>query len=241
MIRPAVFAFCLLGTPAWAEMAEVTGSAAYLQRIALPPGAELVVELLDVSLQDAPAKQMSLQRLALTSVPQSFSLSYDPALIDERMSYTVSARVELKGKLLFRNTSAYPVLTREAGSHVEIVMDMIAQAPARDLTGTSWRATEIEGKTYEGERPPELFFDEGRVGVATGCNRFNGPVEIKEGSLRFSDQMTGTLMACPPPMDLQERAVLDAIAMVRSYLIEDGELSLIGEGGTVLIKLTQLP
>ncbi len=74
--------------------ATVIGTATYRERIALPADAELIVQLLDVSLADAPSTVVAEQRIAPVRVPAAFTLSYGPAQIDQRHSYAVSARVE---------------------------------------------------------------------------------------------------------------------------------------------------
>ena len=51
-----------------------------------------------------------------------YELAYDPALIDERMSYNVRAEIRRKGALLFTTDTAHPVLTRGAGTTVNITM-----------------------------------------------------------------------------------------------------------------------
>jgi putative lipoprotein len=105
--------------------AAVTGSATYRERIALPADAELIVQLLDVSLADAPSTVIAEQRIAPVSVPAPFTLSYDPATIDPRHIYAVSARIERGGRLLFVTDSRHPVLTRGGGNTVEIVMKRV--------------------------------------------------------------------------------------------------------------------
>ena len=105
--------------------AVVTGSATYRERIALPADAELIVQLLDVSLADAPSTVIAEQRIAPVSVPASFTLSYDPAEIDPRHIYAVSARVERGGRLLFVTDTRHPVLTQGGGKTVEIVMKRV--------------------------------------------------------------------------------------------------------------------
>lgn len=238
MLRPALIALITFTGPLWAETAQVTGTAAYLERIAVPQEAELVVELLDTSLQDVAAVQLSAQRFALVGVPQDFALSYDPALIGEEMTYTVSARIEQNGEVLFRSTAAHPVLTRGAGDHVEVVMQMMPAPEDISLEGTRWLVVEIAGIPVETEQPPEILFDAGRVSVATGCNRFAGTAKIEGDALRFADNLAGTLMACPPPMDAQEEAVLQALPLVEGYSLVDGQLDLTGPGGAVLMRLT---
>ena len=91
----------------------VTGSVLYRERIALPPEATLTVRLVDVSRMDAPAVLLGEQVVTPTGqVPIPFEISYDPAQIDERMSYAVQARIEVGGQLMFISTQAYPVITR---------------------------------------------------------------------------------------------------------------------------------
>jgi putative lipoprotein len=108
--------------PAPVASASVTGTATYRERIALPADAELIVQLADVSLADAPSTVVAEQRIAPVRVPAPFTLSYDPARIDPRHSYAVSARVERAGTLLFTTDTRHPVLTQGAGNTAEIVM-----------------------------------------------------------------------------------------------------------------------
>ena len=70
--------------------ATITGAIMYRERIGLTPDARVEVRLLDVSRQDVAAEE-----LAMTSIdnpgqpPIGFSLEYDPAKIDEKMTYSV--------------------------------------------------------------------------------------------------------------------------------------------------------
>lgn len=92
----------------------VTGSVIYRERIALPPNATLKIQLVDVSRMDAPAVVLGEQVISPTGqVPIPFEIAYDPAQIDDRMSYAVQARIEVGGELMFISTQAYPVITRD--------------------------------------------------------------------------------------------------------------------------------
>jgi len=94
----------------------VTGSVTYLVRSALPPTAVIEVVLQDVSKMDAPAETISSQRIEANGkqVPFPYELSYDPAQIDPRMTYAVSARITEGNELLFISDTVNPVLTRGA-------------------------------------------------------------------------------------------------------------------------------
>ncbi len=73
----------------------ITGTVTYRNRSALPPTAVIEVTLADISLADAPAKVISTQRIEAggKQPPFPYELSYDPAQIDPRMTYAVSARI----------------------------------------------------------------------------------------------------------------------------------------------------
>ena len=90
--------------------ASLDGEVFYLQRIALPPSATLSVSLQDVSLADAPAVVLDEQKGPVKGqVPLPFHLSYDPAQVKPGHTYSVSARIELDGKLLFITTERHTV------------------------------------------------------------------------------------------------------------------------------------
>ena len=98
------------------DMAAVTGTVTHLERRALPPEAVVIVRLQDISRADAPAILLGEQRIDLDGrqVPVAFEIGYDRAAIDERMSYSVSARIELGDELLMISDTVHPVITRGA-------------------------------------------------------------------------------------------------------------------------------
>lgn len=106
----------------------ITGTVTYLQRIALPPTAVIQVQLLDISLQDVPAKVLASRRYIAggRQVPIPFELSYEPAQIDPRHTYAVAARITIDNQLRWISTQQYPVLTRDApASDIEIVVQPV--------------------------------------------------------------------------------------------------------------------
>jgi putative lipoprotein len=93
-----------------APKATLNGEVFYLQRIALPPTAVLSVSLQDISLADAPAKVIDEQRAPVNGqVPLPFKLSYDPLQIEPNHRYSINARIEVDGKLLFITTENHAV------------------------------------------------------------------------------------------------------------------------------------
>ena len=95
------------------KVESINGSLMYRERFALPDDAVVTVTLSDVSLADAPAKILTSQQFETrgAQVPFNFELLYDQSQIDSRHTYTVSARIEVNGRLRFITDTRYPVIT----------------------------------------------------------------------------------------------------------------------------------
>jgi uncharacterized lipoprotein YbaY/heat shock protein HslJ/uncharacterized lipoprotein NlpE involved in copper resistance len=109
----------------------VRGSAAYRQRIAMPPDAVLTVRVEDVSRADAPAPVLAetSEPFGARQVPIPFSLEVPSKAIDPRFSYAVRATITVDGQLRYTTTRSYAVLTRGAPNHVDLVLDAVLPAP----------------------------------------------------------------------------------------------------------------
>ncbi|WP_312160317.1 YbaY family lipoprotein [Phenylobacterium sp.] len=112
---------CASMEPPPAAQAQVTGSVLYRERIMLPPTATVTVTLADTSLMDAPAQVIDTQVITGGSPPYRFALSYDPARIIANHTYSVSARIEVDGRLRFITDTHTPVITHGAPTHVEMI------------------------------------------------------------------------------------------------------------------------
>lgn len=104
----------------------VTGTITYVQRIALPDDAVVTIKIQDGSLADAPAKVIGEQVIHTNGnqVPIPYEVEYDPQEIDERLTYSMSARTEDgSGKLLFISDTVTPVITNgNPTEDVEIIV-----------------------------------------------------------------------------------------------------------------------
>jgi putative lipoprotein len=125
------------GNSAMARTADaVTGTVTYLERIALPPNAMVIVRLVDVSRADAPGDALAEQRIDTggKQVPFAFTLAYDPARIDPRGSYAVQARIEVDGQLWCITTDRYAAITQGNPTQVEVIVRR-ASGPGLPTTG----------------------------------------------------------------------------------------------------------
>jgi heat shock protein HslJ len=124
-----------------------------------------------------------------------------------------------------------------------LVLLLVLAHPAQSamgLTGQTWQVAEICGNpTAAGQqdRPPHLVFSaEGRISGSTGCNRLTGTYQLDGKALKFSP-LAMTKMACPPPLDAQERAFIQAINATASVRESGNILELLDAGGKVQMRL----
>lgn len=108
-------------------MGRISGTIAYREQVALPPGAVIKVQLVDVSRADAPAEVLGEQVFEAggKQVPFPFAISYDPARIQASHSYAVQARIEHDGRLRFITDQHYSVITRGAPTEVNLVLKAV--------------------------------------------------------------------------------------------------------------------
>ena len=115
----------------------VSGAVTYRERLALTPGATLVVELRDVSTADAPAPLIGRQTISRPGqVPIKFKVEYSREDIDSRSRYSIVAKiVESDGRLAFTNDTAYEVITHGNPDKVDVLLVLVQPPP--DLFGGS--------------------------------------------------------------------------------------------------------
>jgi putative lipoprotein len=88
----------------------ISGTVHYLRKIGLAPNSTLQVSLQDVSVADAPAKQLATQVIRnAETAGLSFNLEYSTADIQAGHTYAISAQIESEGRLIFINTEHFPV------------------------------------------------------------------------------------------------------------------------------------
>ena len=121
--------------------ASISGSVTYRERLALTPGATLVVELRDVSYADAHAPLIARQTISDPGqVPIKFKVEYSREDIDPRNIYSISARIiESDGRLAFTNDTAYDVITRGAPDKVDMLLILVEPPPDLAADVSDWR------------------------------------------------------------------------------------------------------
>ena len=206
--------------------ASVSGTVTYRERLALTPGATLVVELRDVSYADAAAPLIARQTItAPGQAPISFKVEYSRDDIDSRNRYSVSARiVESDGRLAFTNDTAYEVITRGQPTRVDMLLVLVQPPPGADGSDSDWRTwVEVPVPVVWANLIPnerELFLRVAYYQSTTeGCARPGSErLEVDGDAIRVSV----TLMQPPPtawaiPCD-EEVVELDTVLPITTSL-----------------------
>ena len=108
-----------------ADSTSVEVTAAYRERIMLPPGHVLTVKVEDVSLMDAPARVLAETSKPLEGrgPPYAVTLAVPNSQIDARHTYAVRAEIrDPAGALRFTTDTRHSVLTNGASNKVDIMM-----------------------------------------------------------------------------------------------------------------------
>lgn len=135
-VLPALLIGIVLLAPpvvsAQSASAQITGTIAYRERVALPSEAVIDIQLQDVSIADiaAPVIAETMLNAEGRQVPVQFSLTYDPAKIDPSHRYSVRATIRSgDGMLMFTTAQSYPVLTAGAPSKVNLLLRTVGHGP----------------------------------------------------------------------------------------------------------------
>ena len=215
----------------------VIGTVSYLEKIALPAGATVRVDLLDTSRADVVASPLASQTIRTNGeqIPLSFRLLYRPADIVASRTYTVRAEIRIDGVLRFTTDTAVRVLTDPAATRtVALVLVAAPPSPAPTSIVGKWRwistiesATTVMPRTA-GDTVLSLNAD-GSAGTSTDCNSYFGKYTTAGSALTVTMQ-GGTLRACPP-FESMETTYLAQLAKVQQYTQNGSALTLTYPGG----------
>jgi putative lipoprotein len=223
--------------PGEGVMAFIEGNVFYRERMMLPPGAEVEVQLQDISRADAPATVLASVLLTPDAgPPYDFAIEYDPAGIDSRMRYALRATISAGDQMMFSSTD---YIDPFGDSPVEILVRRVAE-PVQSSDGPAlqdqpWALQTLGGKPTAGGAGGqpldiELLAEDMRVGGFSGCNRYSGSYSLtgdaEQGSALTFGSMAGTMMACAEGGEL-ERAYLQMLEQVSAYRLQGDTLSLL--------------
>jgi heat shock protein HslJ len=119
---------------------------------------------------------------------------------------------------------------------VAMIFTLVLPACAQSPEG-SWRILSLAGvETLSSDKATLEIAADGKAVATVGCNRLIASARFSGSSLSFG-KVAATMMACPPPLDKEERALAGVLTDTASFRIEDGRLTLLSEAGSVLATL----
>ena len=118
-----------------------------------------------------------------------------------------------------------------------------AQTPADPLaligTGTEWTLTEIAGAAVPADVSVTILSPEpGMIAGSSGCNRYAGRIEIRDGALHVG-ALAGTRMMCPPAQMQVEQAFHSTIGTVTALRLTGPALDFTDAAGKVVLRASR--
>ena len=221
-------------------MSAIEGEVFYRERMMLPPGAEVEVQLQDVSRADALATVMETVMFKPEGgPPYPFSIEYKPADIDERMRYSLRATITVGDQLMFTSTEFIDPFSGEAlNIMLQRVPEPVEKSPVAaqaETDGEAELAVESANKASESNSDTPLWeldtlggqpaplgaggsaidlilnAQDGKASGFSGCNRYQGSFSKEGKSAHGTPLKFG-------PMAVTMRACAEGDEAERAYL-----------------------
>lgn len=228
---------------------DLIGDVTYRERIALPPGATLTIELVDLALPDRP-------RLSVTAptgsgqVPLAFTFSIEDSLILPLHDYALNAEIAAEG-FRMRNAEPVPVTPLAQTAPVHILVQRVAEAedsagepadPAEPaLLNFTWRATIIRDKPVAADAGVTLLVgSDMRAGGNGGCNSYFSQAQIGAESFAIGN-VGATMRSCGYELNMLEQGFFEALRAATRWRIDNGLLVLLDGAGNILVQFSRSP
>jgi len=221
----------------------VSGTISYREKIALPPEAIIKIKLLDVSLQDVPAVEISSQTITTNGqqVPINFELPFQSEQIQNNHQYVVRAEIYIQNQLSFTTTQSYPVITRNNGTEVDLVLQKVQSLSLENqLNNTKWLLEDLGGKGVIDRLQTTLEFrQDNRLSGNGGCNRYFGSYNF-DGQNFTVNGIGSTFKMCSTAIMNQETQFLKALEKAKTIRLEGSFLLIDSEELPKPLKFTQM-
>jgi putative lipoprotein len=242
----------LCAAPAVAAQVTLSGEVTYRERIALPAGATLRVQLVDTTASGSPIRVDAEAAIDTPGqVPLTFTLNFDERAIDPSHEHALLAEISSGLELWFHNGTPYPVKPLAPEGKIEVVVDFtgrmvqsgatVAEAvvPIVDL---NWRAIVINGRRVDPTIDSTLSIaSDMRAGGKGGCNNWFAQAELEDQKITLS-AIASTKMACmPDTVTQQETLFFAALEAARLWRMDGTELVMSDADGREVLRFVVAP
>lgn len=223
MTTTALLLSAVAFTPA--DIALVSGTVAYRERMALPADAEVAVFLDEFTKQGRHRNVASVaMKLGSKQVPISFSLPYQASAIAKGSTIGVRAEIRTpKGRLFESQQTETVVSNGKFKINLMLVRSQVMTVP---FANVNWELFAIGNDALNwSERRPTLKFLNGQIQGFSGVNRFSGTYRTQSNTIQI-DPGSMTLMAGTPERMAVESKLTTQLPLVNRFGIFEGELVL---------------
>jgi putative lipoprotein len=106
-LAPLLFGGLVMPQSVSAEETTISGELSYRERMMLPPGAVLTVQLADMSPAGNAGIVVASETFSTANeMPAGFKMTIDPAKIRSGESYAIQAQISVNGKIWFVNDAS---------------------------------------------------------------------------------------------------------------------------------------
>lgn len=225
----------------------LSGTVTYRERVALPSGSLIEVQVRDVSRADAPAEIIAETSVVTQgeNVPVPFVMNYNPDGIRADRVYSVFARIFVGNELKWVTDSVIPFIQNGSPiKNVNLVLSMTGSSEGEtvesaSLEGKTFRVISLNGNEVPASSRYTLEFREGSV-YAEICNSMFGGFSLGGGKIKGT--LTSTLKLCAEPegiMDVENAVNGLFNAGAAMSFSDDGTLAISGNGKTMILEQVQ--
>ncbi|MFA5052936.1 MAG: YbaY family lipoprotein [Parcubacteria group bacterium] len=231
-----------------APSAELTGTVSYRERIALPSGSIIDVQIRDVSEEDdnATAKIVAEENIVTSgeNVPIPFAIKYNPEDIISGHVYTVFARIFMDDELRWvTDTPTFLLEEEEPIQNVDLMLSATSTSSegalkTEDLEGKTFRIASYNGVATDLDYEYTVAFSENSINAHV-CNAMFGGFALTNSTLR--GMLASTLMYCIEPAEMMniEDALKSLLTSGASASLSGDTLTLSGSGKTLVLTEIQ--
>ena len=224
------------------QQMQITGQAAYRERIMLDPGSTFDVTLIDISRSDsnAPVLAEYSRRIRGEQVPLQFTLEVPRYKLERNGRYAVRATITGPDRRLAWTTdTVYPVYSNRINQDLGTLQLVSARGPQGSMQSPAGRNLIVEDISGRGiidsSNITINFGNDGRINGSDGCNLYSADYRIDERGMQIG-AIAGTKRACAPALMNQGNSFMRVLQDVNSWTMDrNGRLTLKTRNGRYLV------
>jgi heat shock protein HslJ len=130
--------------------------------------------------------------------------------------------------MAFRRLVSFSLLAALSVLGCYAVAARASESAGATLTGRTWQLSRLAGADRSGAGITATFTSAGKLSGFSGCNSYRGSYTTSGDSIRVSNKLAVTLMACGNSLMRMESSYLEALTSATTYTVQNATLTLMG-------------